>query len=609
MKSRISFFDKTIYKKAMTRFAPGWIIYTVCLLLGMMLMRQDNNAVYFHSGLANLICVMSVINLFYALFSALLLFGDLYNSRMCNMIHALPVTRESLFGSHVAAGLSWSLIPTLCGTVLALLLGINSELKDGWQVALWWLLGSNLQYLFFFGLATFSALCVGHRFAQAIVYFIINFASVIAYWLVDTLYTPLLYGVRTREDPFVKFSPTIQFASSEYIEVNWHKADGVFYDVRYQVTDGWGYLAICAGLGVLLLVAACLLYRKRNLECAGDFMALKVLEPVFLVVYSLIVATVFYFVCDEMIYAGGAALVYMSIGLTIGFFTGEMLLERTVKVLHKKAFLKYAVLAAAFALSLIGTALDPFGVTTWVPDVDEVSKVEVSTNYTGYYDYNLITLEDPRDIEDVIRTHEIALDELDHFIQYGTGYIAIEDTSVADAEYYNSQTISIHYHLKSGIMKSRYYVINLNGEAGDLMIPHFNTLDAIFRNYHGDTSLENILKVTQAVTVGCDRYEGTKYDTMEYDDYVSITDPEDIRSLMDAILADCALGVMGQNWDFRPNPGVSTTYWLDFDMGNQMDNLTIYSDCINTNTWLTEHGFISGVLEELGGVTVYYNTK
>lgn len=607
MKSRISFFDKTIYKKAMTRFAPGWIIYTVCLLLGMMLMRQDTNPVYFHSGLAQLICVMSVINLFYALFSALLLFGDLYNSRMCNMIHALPVTRESLFGSHAAAGLSWSLIPTLCGTLLALILGIGSELKDGWQVALWWLLGTNLQYIFFFGLATFSALCVGHRFAQAIVYFIINFASVIAYWLVDTLYTPLLYGVRTREDPFVQFSPTIQFASSEYIEVNWHKTDGVFYDVWYQVTDGWGYLAICAALGVLLLAAACLLYRKRQLECAGDFMAVKVLEPVFLVVYSLIVAAVFYFVCDEMFYAGGAALVYMSIGLTIGFFTGEMLLERTVKVLHKKAFLKYAVLAAAFALSLIGTALDPFGVTTWVPDADEIEKVELSTNYSGYYTYNMVTLEDPQDIEDVIRTHEIALEERNTY--QGHSYIVVEDTPVYNPEGYNGQTISFHYYLKGGIMKSRYYVINLNGEAGDLMIPHFNTLDAIFRNYYGDTSLEGILRATQTVTVGCDHYEGMEYQSTEYEDYIRITDPEDIRGLMEAIAADCELGVMAQNWDFRPNPDVSTTYWLDFDMGNQMDNLTIYSDCINTNTWLTEHGFISGVLEELGGVTAHYKTK
>lgn len=591
----------------MTRFAPGWIIYTICLLLGMMLLRQDTDAVYFHSSLAQLICIMSVINLFYALFAAQLLFGDLYNSRMCNMIHALPVTRESLFVSHTAAGLAWSIIPTLCGAVLALLLGLGSELKEGWQVALWWLLGTNLQYLFFFGLASFSALCVGHRFAQAVIYFIINFASVIAYWLVDTLYTPMLYGIQPREDPFLLFSPVVQFANSEYIDVNWTRADGFFYDVWYQVSDGWGYLAICAGLGALLLAAACLLYRKRNLECAGDFMAVKVLEPVFLVVYPLIVAAVFYFFCDEVFYTGGISLVYMAIGLVIGFFTGLMLLERTIRVFSKKAFLKFAALAAAFALTLVLTALDPFGFTTWVPDGDDVVKVEVGTNYSGYYTYNMITLEDPEDIEDVIRTHEIALEKRDY--KYGYGYIAIEDTPVSNPEYYNAQTISIHYHLKSGIMKSRYYIINLNGEAGELMIPHFNTLDAIFRDYYGDTSFEGILEATQTITVGADRYDGMEYQSTEYDNYVRITDPEDIRSLLEAIVADCALGVMAQNWNFRPNPDVSSTYWLDFDMGNQMDSLTIYSDCINTNTWLTEHGFISGVLEELGGVTAYYKTN
>jgi len=595
----------TIFKKAMTRFAPGWIIYTICLILGMMLMRQDNNPVYFHSGLANLICVMSVINLFYALFSALLLFGDLYNSRMCNMIHALPVTRECLFISHTAAGLAWSLIPTLCGTLLALLLGIGSELSNGWQVALWWLLGANLQYLFFFGVAAFSALCVGNRFAQAIIYFIINFISVIAYWLVDTLYRPLLYGIRTNEDPFVRFAPTIQFANSEFIEVNWHKADGIFYDVNYRVTDGWGYLAICAVLGALLLVAACMLYRKRNLECAGDFMAVKALEPVFMVIYPLIVASVFYFFCEEVLSIGGVAIVYMAVGLLIGFFTGEMLLERTIRVFHKKALIKCAILASCFALTLIGTALDPFGIETWMPKAEDVTKVEVSTNYSGYYDYNLITLDDPQAIEDVLRTHEIAIEERNTY--QGHSYVVVEDSPVYDPQGYNGQTISFHYFLKNGTIKSRYYIININGEAGRLMTPYFNTLDGIFRNFYGETTLENILKVTQTITVGCDSYEGE--DDLYIDGYsVSITDPEEIRSLMDAILADCELGVMAQNWDFRPNPDVCSTYWLDFDMGNQMDNLTIYSDCVNTNTWLTEHGFISFELKEVGGVTGYYKT-
>lgn len=48
----------------------------------------------------------------------MLLFGDLYNSRMCNALHAMPMRRETLFLTNVVSGLLFSMIPT---AVMALL--------------------------------------------------------------------------------------------------------------------------------------------------------------------------------------------------------------------------------------------------------------------------------------------------------------------------------------------------------------------------------------------------------------------------------------------------------------------------------------------------------
>lgn len=609
MKSRTLYCDQTIFKKAMTRFAPAWILYTICLLLGMILMRDDGQVYWFHSDLGRLIPVMSVINLFYALLAAQLLFGDLYNARMCNAIHALPVTRDALFLSHTIAGMAWSLIPSILGMLLALLLGIGSEVVNSWQIPLYWLLGSNLQYLFFFGLAAFSALCVGNRFAQAVVYGIINFASVIAFWLVDTLYTPLLYGLQTAREPFLWFSPVVQFASSEYIDVSRETVDGETIRAWFEITDGWGYLALCAVLGVGLLIAACALYRRRQLESAGDFMAVKALEPVFLVVYPLIIAASFYFVCDEVFYIGGAAAVYMAVGLVIGFFTGLMLLERTIKVFSKKAFLKFAVLAVGFGATLVITAVDPLGIVRWIPDAEDVAFVEVSPSLGGYYDYNVVTLDEQEEIAEIIRVHEIALEERDYEGQdyWSIGFVNGEEI------YINSQPVAIHYHMSNGTTQSRYYYVNLYGEAGDILIPYFNTLDAIFRDYDGDQTFEGILNATQTIGVNCTAYEGDKYQFGADGGYgVLITDSADIRELMEAIAADCELGVMAQGWDFRPDPDVSNTYWLDFDMGSQFQSITVFSDCINTNTWLREHGFISQELEDViifGEVSAVFETE
>lgn len=608
MKSRTLYFKMTIFRKDMTRFAPAWGLYLICLLLGMLLLRSDNGAYWFHQNLAELTTIMSIINLGYALLAAQLIFGDLYNSRMCGYVHALPVTRESLFGSHVAAGMAWSVGPTAVAALLAMVLGIGSQVSQGWQIALWWLLGTNLQYLFFFGVAAFSALCVGNRFAQAVIYGIINFASVIVYWLVDTLYTPMLYGVTTNEDSFLRLSPVTQFASSEYLSVSrdWDHFSGETTRAWYEMSDGWGYLAICAVLGAALLVCACLLYRRRQLECAGDFMAVKALEPVFLVVYPLIVAAVLYFVCDEMLYVGGIALLYMGVGLVIGYFTGEMLLQGTTKVFRKRTFVKFAALAVGFGLTIGITALDPFGIETWIPDQEDVTAVEICPYY-GYSSYYSVLLEEPDEIEDALRVHEIALEERSYDV---AGYYTVEQAS-GEEVYVNTQSISIRYHLKSGAVRTRSYTVNISEEAGQLLIPYFSSFDAIFRDYDGDRSFENILKVTQTIGVSIYRYDGgnekTAYDVDGY--YVTITDREMIRELLEAMAADAELGVMAQNWDFRPDPGVGSSYWMDFDMGNQNANVSIYTDCVNTNTWLTEHGFISQAVEELGGVTAYYETK
>ena len=35
MKSKTSFFNKTVFKKNLTRFAPVMAVYTLCLILGM----------------------------------------------------------------------------------------------------------------------------------------------------------------------------------------------------------------------------------------------------------------------------------------------------------------------------------------------------------------------------------------------------------------------------------------------------------------------------------------------------------------------------------------------------------------------------------------------
>ena len=80
MKSKTSFFNKTVFKKNLTRFAPVMAVYTLCLILGMMMLYQNNEEMgrtfWFASRMGECIQVMGLVNLFFAPLCAMLLFGD-----------------------------------------------------------------------------------------------------------------------------------------------------------------------------------------------------------------------------------------------------------------------------------------------------------------------------------------------------------------------------------------------------------------------------------------------------------------------------------------------------------------------------------------------------
>jgi len=76
MKSRTSFFNGPVFRKNLARFAPLWILYTLCLLLGMLLLMNDNLEFWFAAHLGTMSSAMAAINCGYALLVARILLGD-----------------------------------------------------------------------------------------------------------------------------------------------------------------------------------------------------------------------------------------------------------------------------------------------------------------------------------------------------------------------------------------------------------------------------------------------------------------------------------------------------------------------------------------------------
>ena len=438
MKSRISCFDTATFKKDITRFVPLWALYAVGLLL--IMLSTISGTLWTHPVrlLDTSLEALSLANLLYGALCAQLLFGELFNSRLCNALHAMPVTRSARFVSHICAGLLFAFVPNLLVSLLMM-----PYLGQFWYSALLWLGAICLQYVFFFGVGVLSVMCTGSRFAMVVVYAIINFLSLVVYWFAEVIFLPMMNGVLVDENTFLLFCPVSYLVSnSDYIQFSYTTPDryyiggGNYLNEKFVgFGEGWIYLFILAAIGIDALAGALLLYRRRKLESAGDFMAVKWLSPIFLVLYTLC-AGAFLSIFGEL-FGNGQYIVFLIAGLIIGFFTGRMLLERTIRVFRKKNFLQLGILTVAMLLSLWVVHTDLLGIVSYVPDPQDVAYVV----YDSRDAYN-VECTDMGSIEKICEIHQLAADD----------YC---DRTCGRAHLY----FNIEYHMKDGRVILRQYYL------------------------------------------------------------------------------------------------------------------------------------------------------
>ena len=597
MKSRTS--SSKALCKDFGRFWPVWVGYLLFLILFQVILSNDDMTYWYAANIGACITIMGVVNGIYALVVAQMLFGDLFNPRMCNGLHCLPLKREQWFGAHITAGFLFSILPTVLMTGFSeIIIALYSTMVDGWQLPLYWLAGTNIQYIFFFGLAVFCMMCSGNRFGSTILYGIANFGSLLVYLLVDQVYTPLLKGVVTMSGPFERLSPMVRIASTRFVDANRVEV-GSYYTANIEqkqyigtfevVSEGWWYIAAAAIVGIILLVLARLMYKNRHLEYAGDFLAVRWLEPVFQIVFTVLCGSGFHAVF-LLFFGLNPEFIYLvfGIGMLVGWFAGRMLLERTTRVFRPKTILGFALVAGAMALSLYVTTLDPLGLQVWVPEVDDLKGATVSIRYQDDY-----SSEDAEEIADMIRLHELALEQnvtvhsdYDSYFYYANG---------SDP---NAARISLTYHLNNGFTTQREYYVLAEGESGDLIRKYFSRMDVIF----DDPNIQDVSDLRHT------------FRKATYIDFHGQVIPKEaltedfLMDLADAIAADCEAGNLVQLGAFHPGVIMET---VNSDDPIRMMNLSIYggpetntrihwylyiyADCENTLAVLEPTGILDAI--------------
>lgn len=556
MKSRISLCNKTVFWKDIVRFAPLWVLYMAIGLLTLMPDNEQGTVFIWSRNVSRSIGYMSIVNLVYGVLCALLLFGELFDAKLCRTLHATPVRRETRFLSHVLAGMCFSLIPNL----MFMLTGMP-QLGEYWQSGLVWLLAVELEFLFFFGLAVFCVMLAGNRFAAVAIYGILNFWALLIQWFIPTLYEPLLYGIEFNLDFLTVFCPAMYMYGRRTVLYAPHLFSSILEEETHGwpvgpvfrgMEESWLYPTILGALGILLGVAALLLYRRRNLERAGDALAVRKLEPVFAVIFSL-------FVGSTLATLGARYtnyLVLLAIGLLAGWIVAQMLIQRTVRIFRLRSFVGFALLAAILGSTFAITKADPLNVSGWLPDAEQVASVTVEKNDNLLYKNNNSTVVvDYEYIQEAIDVHKRII--------YTYGEVR---------NWRNSITVKFTYHMRDGRTVSRSYRIDEGLEV--LLLRKFFSHPKHILCY---TDWEKYIQEPHDATINA----------VDISEYVQ---EEDVKFLLEAIKADCEAGNMAQDrkyhlYEYKYRVRIDTLYGVVGGV-NPTGRILIYPEAENTMAWI-----------------------
>ena len=533
MKLRISFFNPGVLKKDATRFFPVWGLYSVFLLiLYLMLTSNAVSAGEIAYNMVDMLPISAVVNLGYGLICAFMLFGDLFNSRLCNALHAMPMRREGWFATHLTAGLLFMAVPN---GVFALITGL--QMASYAYISLWWLAVACMQFLFFFGVGVLAMLCAGNRLGATALYGIFNFLPVLIYVLFESFYLPALPGIVNDWEHYAVFTPVYEMASATYLD--YHLISDYQFTITEVFPQAFGYTGLCAGVGVVALVLALVVYKKRKLESAGDLLSVKSLKYLFLPVCTYGAGALFY-VMGELIISQ-LQYVMLLIGLVVGFFAGLMLLDKTVKVFQAKNILTLGAMVLFLFGSIALTSLDPMGITRYVPEAQRVQEVSLLSRWEGE-----ALLTEPADIETVIGIHKDQIGRIDD-------------------GYYDSYPYTIRYTLNNGKVVTRSYYIILTAETKSSLRGIFSRWESIFPA----KDAESLLPMIDAVYVS--GYQLSK---------------EEIEPLIKAMELDCRNGTMAQFGLLQEE--YETKMWVELKLkdrayyGATYMSVQIFSGCENT---------------------------
>lgn len=458
MQSRISCFNKTLFLKNLTRFWPFAVIYTliniishpVTLYLRLNASYNRDHTVsdkieWIREYFSGIFYFDSIVIFIMAIVIAMAVLSYLYQSRSAFSIHAFPVTRTELFVSNYLSGLVLIFVPQLLTaliTNLVLLGDVNQVIPLVWK----WL-GSCVVYsIFFYSFACFVSMFTGQLLAAPLFYLIWNFVYYAVVFLIDGVAAVFVYGL---DDMLIDVGYT-PLSPLPYLMGHVRLTSGNALNPGFV---GGGVLVGACIASLVLTGAAWIVYQKRHIEGAGDFITVAWAKPLFRwavgIMGALAGALFMVILIGDTNYEQNASrlvgkfLIYMLFFGAAFFVVAEMFIEKSFKVFRKKVVTECAVCIGILFVFCGMLHFDIFGLETYVPQAEEVGVACLSGD-------GLTTWVTTEEIEKITKLHESLLAQRKQLKE-----CHIDDQYEGEG----TRFFNFEYYMKNGKKVNRYYLI------------------------------------------------------------------------------------------------------------------------------------------------------
>jgi ABC-2 type transport system permease protein len=474
--------------------------------------------------------------------------------KSADFVGSLPLRRENQFLTLALAGI----VCTWLADLVVFLLAVGIEAANG-------LLLAGRAYLF-------QLLAIS------------SFAVVVVEGIVREIMQRLVFGLQGTGLVLQFLSPPAYLLDGiNFIAVYGPAAADGSQDITGSVFGGWLCVGIYAAAGVLFLLAALALYRRRRMETAGDFVALRVLKPVFKYCLAVGCALVLCYILSGAFYNGDTGtsaetllrvLGSLLAGAFLGYFAAEMLIRKSFRVFGS-SWRGFAVTAVVLAALTVACDFNVFGVETRRPDTAGVSRAGVNC------DNGKAVLTSGQGIADTV---ELQSGIVSHKKEHEDAEAHGEQVTYVSLIYYDTDD--------NVVMRRRYYI---DSDSTDL-----ETLRALVNS---PEAVENRLASEIPLTEENIGYAGANFYDPERQSYQSIRlSAEEACALYEECLlpdlTDSSLGYLR----FYPDDYENDTAYaanIEIDLRQRQPDgsyvsdyieVTVTMDAARTIAWMRDHG-------------------